>query len=71
MHGVDEGGHAGSGVTRVAGRAMESEGGEVGLITGVVPQRVASPDLFRVGCLRIASNKTIQLNRIHESEVVS
>ena len=47
MHGVDEGAHAGSGVARVAGRAMKGGGGEVVLITGVVFQRVASPDLPR------------------------
>ena len=66
MHGVDESGHAGSGIARVAGRAMEGGGGEVVLITGVVSQRVASPDLLRVGGLRIVSNKTIQRYYVHD-----
>ena len=60
VHGGDEGGDAGPGVVGEAGRAMEGAGGEVVLITAVVPQRVAPPDLLRVGGLGIVSNKTKQ-----------
>ena len=68
VHGADEVRHPGSGVARVAGRAVEGGGGAV-VLAGVVTQGVAPPDLLGVGGLERRKEQTAVTAR-HEWKVI-